>query len=66
MQLNHINCEPTDSESDTDNAISNNMIHVENDYETIIYEQPIHWHIYQNPAHFLFNYYTRPINNNKT
>ena len=29
LQLSHINCESTDSESDTDNAISINMIHVE-------------------------------------
>ena len=36
LQLNHINCESTDSESDTDNAISINMTTVENDYEPII------------------------------
>ena len=66
LQLNHINCESTDSESDTDNAISIKMIHVENDNEPIIYEQPIHSHIYHNHDHFLLNYYTRPINNNKT
>ena len=61
MQLNPINCESTDSESDTDNAISINMIHIDNDYEPIIYEQPIHSHIYQNHDHFLLNYNTRPI-----
>ena len=66
MQLNHINCESTDSENETDNAISVNMIHVENDYESIIYEQPIHSHFYQNHAIFLLNFYTRPINKNKT
>ena len=42
------------------------MLYVENDYEPIKYEQPIHSHIYQNHAHFLLNYYTRPRNNNKT
>ena len=66
MQLNHIKCETTDSESDTDNAISINMIQVENDYDTIIYEQPIHSHIYQNYDHFPLNYHTRPISSNKT
>ena len=48
LQLNHINCESTDSESDTENTISINMIHVEIDYEPIIYEQLIFSHIYQN------------------
>ena len=66
MQLNHINCESTDSESETDNAITINMIHVEKDYESIIYEQPIHSHFYQNHAYFLLNYYTRPRSKNKT
>ena len=42
------------------------MIHVENGYEPIIYEQPIRSHIYQNHDHFLLNYYTRPISSNKT
>ena len=42
------------------------MIHVENDYEPIEYEQPIHSLIYQNHDHFLLNYYTRPISSNKT
>ena len=40
LQLNHINCEPTDTESDTDNTMIVNMITVENDYEPMIYEQP--------------------------
>ena len=66
MQLNHINCESTDSESDTDNAISNNKINVENDYKPIIYEQPIHSNIHQNHDQFLLNYYTRPISRKKT
>ena len=66
MQLNHINCESTDSESDTDDAISINMIHVENYYEPIIYEQPILSHIYQNNDQFLLNYYIRPISSNNT
>ena len=41
------------------------MILVENDYKPIIYEQPIHCHIYQNHDHFLLNYYTRPISSKK-
>ena len=36
LQLNHINCESTDTESDTDNTISVNMITIENVYEPII------------------------------
>ena len=63
LQLNHINCESTDTESDTDNTISVNMITVENDYETIIYEQPFSSHIYKNQLELLHNYYTTPINN---
>ena len=66
MHLNHINCEFTDTESDTENTISINMINVENDYEPIIYEQPIYSHTYQNHDQFLLNYYTRPISNNTT
>ena len=31
LQLNHINCESSDTESDTENTISVNMITVEND-----------------------------------
>ena len=42
------------------------MIHVQNDYELLIYEQPIYSHIYEKHTDFLLNYYTRPINNNKT
>ena len=64
LQLNHINCESTDTESDTDNTISVNMITVYNDYEPIIYEQPISSHIHENQLELLHNYYTRPINNN--
>ena len=45
LQLNNINCEFTDSENDTENTISINMINVENDNEPIIYEQPIYSHI---------------------
>ena len=66
MQLNNINCEFTDSESDTENTISINMINVENDFEPIIYEQPIHSPIYQNHDQFLSNYYTKTIPNNTT
>ena len=64
LQLNHINSESTDTESDTDNTISVTMITVENDYEPIIYEQPFSSHIYENQLELLHNYYTRPINNN--
>ena len=64
LQLNHINCESTDTESDTDNTISVNIITVENDYEPIIYEQPFSSHIYENPLVLLHNCYTRLINNN--
>ena len=42
LQLNHMNCVSTDSESDIDNTSSVKMITVENDYEPIIYEQPFH------------------------
>ena len=42
LQLNHINCESTDSESDTEITISVNMIKIENDYEYATYEQPFH------------------------
>ena len=44
----------------------NYMIKVENDYEPIIYEQPIYSHIYQNHDQFLLNDYTRPMSNNKS
>ena len=64
LQLNPINCESTDTESDIDNTISVNMITVENDYEPIIYEQPFSSHIYENQLELLHNYYTRPTNNN--
>ena len=42
------------------------MINIENDYEPIIYEQPIYSHIYQNHDQFLLNYYTRPVSNSTT
>ena len=48
LQLNHINCESTDSESVTENTISINKINAETDYEPIISEQPTYSHIYQN------------------
>ena len=56
MQLNHINCESTDSESDTEKNILVNMIEVENDYEPVIYEQLFHSHIYENQLELLHNY----------
>ena len=63
LYLNHINCESTDSESDTNNTISVNMITVENDYEPIIYEQLFTSHIYKNQSELLQDYFTRPIRN---
>ena len=63
LQLNHIYCESTDSESDTNNTISVNMITVENDYEPIVYEQPFSSHIYENQSELLQDYYTRPMRN---
>ena len=66
LQLNHINCESTDTESDTDNTISVNMITVENDYEPIIYEQPFSSHIYDNQLELLHNFYTNNYYNNNT
>ena len=66
LQLNHVNCESTDSECDTENTISINMINVENGYEPILYEQPIYSHIYQNHDQFLLNYYRRPPISNDT
>ena len=66
LQLNHINCESSDTESDTDKTISVNMITVENDYEPIIYEQPFTSHIYENQLELLLNYYIGPINNTQT
>ena len=38
LQLNHINCEFTESESDIENTLFVNMIKVEIDYETVTYE----------------------------
>ena len=40
------------------------MLKVENDYETVTYEQPFHSHIYENQWELLLNYYTRPPSNN--
>ena len=59
-----MNCGFTDSEKHKENTNSINMINVENDYEPIIYEQPIYSQIYQNHDQSLLNYYTRPIPNN--
>ena len=42
------------------------MIKVENDYESVIYEQPFPSHIYENQSEFLQNYYTTPINSTPT
>ena len=64
--LTQINWESSDTESDTDNTISVNMITVENDYEPIIYEQLFTSHIYENQLELLHNYYIGPINNTQT
>ena len=64
LQLNHVNCESTDSENDTENTILINMIKVENDYETVTYEQPFHSHIYENQLELLLDYHTRPRSSN--
>ena len=64
LQLNHINCESTDSETDTENTISVNMIEVGNDYETITYEQLFHSRVYENQLELLLNDHTRPRSNN--
>ena len=36
LQLNHINCESTDDESETENTLSIIMLLIENEYETSI------------------------------
>ena len=64
LQLKHINFESSDTESDTDNITSVNMITVENDYEPIIYEQPFTSHIFENQLELLHNYYIGPNTNN--
>ena len=66
LQLNQINCTSSDSESDTENTLAINMIKVENDYESVIYEQPFPSHIYENQSEFLQNYYTTPIKSTPT
>ena len=66
LQLNQINCESSDSESDTENTTSINMIAVENDYEPIIYEQPFSSHIYENQLELLHSYYIEPIHSTQT
>ena len=63
IQLNHIHCESSDTESDTENTISVNTITVKNDYEPIIYEQPFTSHIYENHLELLHNYYIGHIDN---
>ena len=63
LQLNHINCESTDSESDTNNTISVIMKTVGKYYEPIIYEQPFSSHIIENNLELLQDYYTRHIKN---
>ena len=66
LQLNQMNCESSDTESDTENTISINMMAVKNDYELIIYEQPLTSHIYEKQLELLHNYYIEPINSTQT
>ena len=66
LQLNHINCESSDTESDTEKTISVNMITVKNDYEAIIFEQPFTSHLHKNQLELLHNYYIGPIKNTQT
>ena len=40
------------------------MIKVENDYETVTYEQPFHSHVYENQLELPLDYYTRTRSNN--
>ena len=40
------------------------MIEVENDYETVTYEQLFHSHFYENQFELVLNYYTRRTSNN--
>ena len=40
------------------------MIEVENDYETVTYEQLFHSHFYKSQLELLLDYYTRPRSNN--
>ena len=42
------------------------MIQVENDYETVTYEQLFHSYIYENQMEILLDYHTRPRNSNIT
>ena len=63
MQLNNINCEFTDSEIDTENTTSINMINFEIDYEPIIYDQPIYSQIYQNHDHLIIIQDLYPVKN---
>ena len=39
------------------------MIKLENDYETVVYEQPFHSHIYENHLELILDYHTRPRSN---
>ena len=63
LQVNHINCESTDSESDTGNNNLINMISVKNDYESVTYEEPFSSHMYENQLELLNNYYLGPNSN---
>ena len=40
------------------------MTEVENDHETVTYEQPFHSHVYGNQLELLLDFYNRPRKNN--
>ena len=40
------------------------MIEVENDYETVTYEQPFHSHVFENQLELVLDCYNRPRSNN--
>ena len=66
LQLNHINCVSSDTENDTDNTISVNMITVKNDYKPNIYEHSFTSHTYENQLELLHNYYIGPFDTTQT
>ena len=40
------------------------MIEVETEYETVMYQQPFHSHVYENQLELLLDYSKRPRSNN--
>ena len=64
LQLNHINCESSDTESDTDNTISVNMITVKTTMN-LPYMNNLLLHI-ENQLQLLHNYYIGPSDTTQT